>query len=362
MAIGVVGAGSISTQYLENLTQAPDARVAMVADLDIARAADRAKEYGVGASGTTDDLLARDDIELVVNLTIPDAHVAVGLDVLRAGKHVYGEKPLGLSVASGRELLTTAAERGLRAASAPDTVLGPGVQAGLRALKRGEIGTPLTALALFQVAGPESWHPSPEFLFARGGGPLFDMGPYYLTVLVMALGPARKVHAVGSRAWSERVIGSGPRAGTRFPVEVPTHIAGLIEFASGASATVVFSFESALQRSGVLEVTGTEGTLVLPDPNTFGGPVGLWRAGAAQAVDVPIATERMTRGFGVIELARAIRQEVPERCSGELALHVLEVMEALQESAEHGTDVSLTTTVALHEPLPQDWDPLVATL
>lgn len=362
VGVGVIGAGVISTQYLENLTRAADVDVVMVADLDTARAADRAAEYGVPRGGSVEELLARDDIEIVVNLTIPAAHVPVGRDVIAAGKHVFSEKPLALDLPSGRELVEAGAAAGLRVACAPDTILGQGLQTGFRMLADGDIGTPLTAITQFQVPGPESWHPSPEFLYAVGGGPLFDIGPYYLSTLVQALGPATRVIARGSQSHAERVIGSGPKAGTVFPVEVPTHVAGIIDFASGASAQVLFSFQSALSRVGVVEVAGTDGTIAFPDPNMFDGEVSLWRRGEDDVERVILPEAPFTRGSGVVELARAIREGRPERCSGEFALHILDLMASLETSARTGSAVELTTSPVVAPPLPADWDPLARTL
>lgn len=362
VGVGVIGAGVISEQYLENLTAAADVDVRMVADLDTDRAAERAAQFDVGASGTVAELLARDDIEIVVNLTIPAAHVPVGLEAVAAGKHVYSEKPLGLDLATAASLVEAAAEAGLRTACAPDTILGAGLQTGHRLIEDGAIGEPLTAFTLFQVPGPERWHPSPEFLYAHGGGPLFDMGPYYLSALVQCLGPATGVVARGSRARAERVIASGPRAGTVFPVEVPTHVSGLIDFAGGASAQSTYSFQSAKELVGVLEIAGTEGTLTFPDPNRFDGELLLWRDGADEPERVPATGATMSRGHGVVELARAIREGRPERMSGALALHVVDLMASLQASADHREYVGLTTSVDVADPLPEDWDPFAPTL
>lgn len=334
----------------------------MVADLDTARAAERAAEFGVASSGDVDELLARDDIEVVVNLTIPAAHVPVGLSALAAGKHVFSEKPLALDRAGGRQLLDAAADAGLRVACAPDTILGAGLQTARRLIESGAIGEPLTALTQFQVPGPESWHPNPEFLYATGGGPVFDMGPYYVSALVQSLGPVARVIARGSRASEERVIGSGPRAGTAFPVEVLTHVAALLDFRSGATAQSTFSFQSTRPTVGVVEISGTDGTLRLPDPNTFDGDVELWRAGAGEPELVHAAGSTLTRGHGVIELARAVREGRGERCSGEFAFHVLDVLIAMVESAEQGTGVDIASTVDVPPALPADWDPLDATL
>ncbi len=366
VGVGVIGAGVISQQYLENLTRAADVSVVMVADLDTDRAAARAAEYGVPASGTVAELLARDDIEIVVNLTIPAAHVPVALDALAAGKHVWSEKPFALDLASGQALLDEAHRSGLRVACAPDTVLGAGIQTGRRLIEAGVIGEPLTALTLFQVSGPEAWHPSPEFLYARGGGPLFDMGPYYLSTLVQLLGPAARVVARGSQARASRVIGSGPRAGTAFPVEVPTHVAALIDFENGTTAQSTFSFQSSRPRVGVVEIAGTEGTLSLPDPNMFDGDLRIWRDGMFEESDAEVVTatgSTFSRGAGVVELARAIRAGRPERASGEFAFHVLDLMVSLQQSAEtDGGAVDIASTVAVPPALPEDWDPTASTL
>lgn len=360
--VGIIGAGVISTQYLENLTQYPDVEVRFVADIDLDRAHDRAQTYGVAGSGTVDELLSRDDIEIVVNLTIPAAHAEVGARILDAGKHVFGEKPLALSRAEGRELLDRAAGLGLRVASAPDTVLGPGLQSARRAIEDGAIGTPLTGLALFQTPGPDAWHPNPDFLFAPGGGPLFDMGPYYLTALVQVLGPVVRVSASASTARTERIIGSGPRAGEAVPVLVPTHVGALLEFEGGGSAQTVFSFDSPLVRAGAIEIGGAEGVAVLPDPNRFEGDTVVWSRGDAEPRTLPAVGAAAGRGIGVVDLARAIRGGTAERASGELAFHVLDVMIAIAESASGGAPTDVASSASIAAPLPADWDPRARTL
>lgn len=364
VGVGVIGAGVISEQYLDNLTRAADVRVVMVADLDTDRAAQRAATYGIG-SGTPAGLLARDDVEVVVNLTTPAAHVPVALQAIAAGKHVWSEKPFAVDRASGQQLLAEAAATGLRVACAPDTILGAGLQTGRRLLAAGVVGQPLTALTRFEVAGPERWHPSPEFLYARGGGPLFDMGPYYLSTLVQLLGPVSRVVARSSTARTSRRIGTGPRAGTTFPVEVPTYIGALLDFAGGATGLSTFSFQAARERVGVVEITGTDGLLALPDPNRFDGDLRVWRDGASDAADAeihPATGSTFSRGAGVVELARAIRAGRPERASGALAYHVLDVMVSIAESAERGEPVTVASTVTPAPVLPEDWDPAAATL
>ena len=361
VGVGLIGAGTISDTYLQNLTAFPDLAVRMVADLDLDRAATQAALYGVPRSGTVADLLADPDIQIAVNLTVPAAHVAVGLAALDAGKHVWAEKPLGLDRQSARKLLDAARERGLRVASAPDTVLGAAFQTVRRAVEAGRIGAPRTALAQFLSPGPERWHPAPEFLFRFGGGPLLDMGPYYLTALVLLFGPVERVTATGSRARETRVIGSGPRAGTEFAVEVPTTVTALIEFAGGGSAQLVLSFDSALPRTGI-EVTGTLGTAVLPDPNRFDGATRLYLPDRDEPVEVPAQGHQAQRGTGVLELARAIRAGVPERASGELAYHVLDVMLAAEESISARRTVLVASSVQVPPALPADWDPYTRTL
>jgi predicted dehydrogenase len=362
VGVGIVGAGVISGTYLENLTNFPDVRVLRIADLDTERAAARAAEYGVPRSGAVTELLDDAEIELVVNLTIPASHVDVGLAALEAGKHVWAEKPLALDRQTGRKLLDRAREKNLRVASAPDTVLGAGLQTARQALDAGRIGPPLTALALFQVPGPESWHPAPEFLFQAGGGPLLDMGPYYLTTLVHLLGPIRRVTGAGGRARDTRVIGSGPRAGTEFPVTVPTTITALVEFETGGSAQLVLSFDSALKRTGFVELTGALGTAVLPDPNRFDGSTALHLLGHAEPEELTPHGHAASRGTGALELARAIRAGVPERASGELAYHVLDAMLAIDESLTRGQTVEVASTVDVPPALPVGWDPYAKTL
>ncbi|MEY2848618.1 MAG: hypothetical protein RI885_1283 [Actinomycetota bacterium] len=362
VGVGLIGAGTISDTYLENLTAFPDVSVVFVADLDVERARAQAQKHGVPRSGTVDELLADDEVEIVVNLTIPAAHVDVARQAVEAGKHVWSEKPFSLDRDSGRELLAEAAEKGVRVTAAPDTFLGAGLQTARRAIADGVIGEPVSALALFQTQGPERWHPNPEFYFSRGGGPLFDMGPYYLTALVQILGPVSRVSAVSSTARSERVVGSGPKAGTAFPVTTPTHIAGSLEFERGGTAQVVFSFDSALIREGVVEINGTEGTAVLPDPNHFGGDTTVWPFGADESVTVASMGADSSRGTGVLELARAIRGGVPDRVPGDLAFHIVDVMVSLAESGESGAPVTVTSTVVPSEPLPADWDPHAATV
>ncbi|MER6942941.1 Gfo/Idh/MocA family oxidoreductase [Nonomuraea sp. NPDC000554] len=361
VGVAVVGAGVISGQYLRNLTSFPDVRVLGVADLDEDRAAAVAREHGVPVSGSLDAVLAVPEVEIVVNLTIPAAHAQVALATLRAGKHVYGEKPLALDMDEAAKVLAEAGDRGLRVGNAPDTFLGAGIQSALHALRSGLIGEPVAVSAATQGLGPESWHPSPEFLYQRGAGPLFDLGPYYLTTLVALLGPASRVAAGVRRARAHRVVGSGPKAGTAFPVEVPTHVNALVDFPGSATAAATFSFDSSVNRR-MIEIIGTEGALSLPDPNTFDGPLHVRGPHDADWREQPLAGTTAGRGIGVLDLARSLRAGTPHRASGELALHVLELMAAISDSGEQGEFQRLRSTVTSPDPLPADWDPHAATL
>lgn len=357
LGVAVVGCGTISTEYLTNLTSFPDVRVVFCADLEPARAKERAEAFGVPRWGTAEEALAHPDVELVVNLTVPSAHAEVAMAAVGAGRHVWNEKPLTLDPVSGRALLERAAEAGVRVGCAPDTFLGAGLQSARRVIDSGAIGTPSTALALMQSPGPESWHPSPEFLFQRGAGPLFDIGPYYLTALATLFGPAERVASVGRRSRERRVIGSGPKAGTEFAVEVPTHVAALVDFAAGQAASLVLSFDSPLPRHGFVEITGTEATLALPDPNRFDGELRLRPAGSDDWTVIGATGAKAGRGLGVLDMARCLRAGVPHRASGELALHVLETMVAIERSVSTGAFVPVPGGCAVPDALPEDWDP-----
>lgn len=360
VGVGVIGAGVISSQYLDNLTTFPDLEVLFIADIDLERAKAQAQKYGVSRSGTVDELLADEAVEIVVNLTIPAAHAEVATKAIAAGKNVWTEKPFALDRESGLQLLAAAKAAGLRVATAPDTFLGAGLQSARRLIEEGGIGTPLTALTLLQSPGPESWHPNPDFLFQAGGGPLLDIGPYYLTALVQFFGPLARVTATASQAKARRTIGSGPRAGEQFDVTVPTQVSALFEFESGQTAQSVFSFDSKLGRTQ-FEVAGVDGTLVVPDPNTFDGELTVYGEDGTP-VTRAVRGATTTRGTGVAELAQAIRAGRPERASGEQAYHVLDAMLSTLESAQRHQPVEIVSTVTVAPPLPEGWDPRESTL
>ncbi len=353
LRIGVVGIGQISRAYLTTLDRMPQVRVTLLADLLPERAQAGLRHAPAARAVAAGELLASGDVDLVLNLTIPAAHAQVALAALGAGKHVYGEKPLALDLGRGREVLAARAG-GLRVGCAPDTVLGTGTQTARRAIEDGLIGTPLAANAVFTTAGHEFWHPNPEFYYQPGGGPLFDMGPYYLSALVHMLGPVTRVTGAASRARPERVIGSGPRAGTRFSVEVDTHVTGVLEHAGGVLTTITTSFDVVASTQPHIEVHGTEGSLAAPDPDIFGGDVRVRRPGDDQWSKVAPSAgyQNAGRGTGVADLAAAAAAGRPHRASADLALHVLDVMQTLLESARAGRSLAVSTSCEVPEPVP----------
>ncbi|MGH3166733.1 MAG: Gfo/Idh/MocA family protein [Trebonia sp.] len=358
--VAIVGCGNISNQYLKHLTQFPDVKVLFCADLDLERAEKQAAAYGIPGDGSVEEALDHPGVDLVVNLTIPAAHAEVATAAIAAGKHMWSEKPLTLNVAAGRAILDQAAKNGVRVGCAPDTVLGAGIQSSRRFIDSGGIGEPLSALTLLQGPGPQVWHPDPEFLFATGAGPLFDLGPYYLSVLATLFGPARRVAALGRRASDTRTIGAGPRAGTEFTVEVPTYVAALVDYAGGEAAQLLFTWDSQLSRQGFVEITGTEATLAVPDPNNFDGDLKVRRAGEKDWTVIPSTGAAAGRGTGVVDMVRAIRNGEPHRASGEMALHVLEIMAAVERSAASADFETLETPFDTPAALGEEWDPYAA--
>jgi predicted dehydrogenase len=375
VGVGLIGAGNISDTYLENLNSFPDIEVVIVGDMLTDRAKEQADKHGVPASGSAEDVLAHPGVEIVINLTTPSSHVAISAAAIAAGKHVWSEKPIGIDRESARALLEQADAAGLRVGIAPDTVLGPGVQTAKRAIERGDIGTPLFAQTGMQYQGPEVFHPNPGFLFAQGAGPLFDMGPYYFTTLVSILGPIAAVAALGLKAREEREILVGDLAGTMFPVEVPSTINVLAAFEGGAQSQSLLSFDSPLLRQGVVEISGTEGTIVLPDPNTFSGRTAIIHPFGNRGADPGTGGERaqewveiveegvvVGRGLGALDMARAIRAGRPHRATGELGYHVLDTMMSAAESAATSQFVTVQSTVEKIAAMPVDFDPFEKTL
>ncbi|WP_348786669.1 Gfo/Idh/MocA family oxidoreductase [Leifsonia sp. NPDC080035] len=351
--VGVVGVGNISRQYFAELPKLPNLRLVAVADLDEDRARTAADEHGAEAL-TVDALLAHPDVHAVLNLTLPQAHAEVALRALDAGKHVYGEKPLALTTAEARPVLERAERRGLRVGSAPDTVLGTGIQTARALLDAGRIGVPIGAAVAWSAPGHELWHPAPAFYYQPGAGPLFDMGPYYLTALVTFFGPVVRVSGAAGRSARERTVATGPLAGTSIPVDVDTHVTAILEHASGVISTVTVSFEVWATRVPLFEVYGTEGTLSVPDPNQFSATVSVASAGDPEFHDAPAAGGYADagRGFGLSDLARAIETGRPHRASGELAFHVLEIMEAVLDASARHEVVTLSPALDRPQPVP----------
>lgn len=353
--IGIIGCGNISGIYLTNLTKTfANTEVAACADLNPERAATAAEQYGIPQTLSTAELLERADIQIVVNLTTPKHHYEVSRQALLAGKHVYVEKPLTLSLEEGKALVALAKERGLLLGCAPDTFLGAGLQLCRKLIDDGYIGRPVAATAFMACHGHEGWHPDPEFYYQAGGGPMFDMGPYYLTALAALLGPAKTVCGMTASAYAERTITSAAKFGQKIAVEVPTHVAGTIGYRNGAVATMITSFDIWNSRLPRIEIYGTGGTLVVPDPNTFGGPVHLAPAHRKEPLEIPLihAYEENSRGIGVADMARSLATGEPHRANGELALHVLEIMHAFHTSSETAQYVQLETSFSKPEPLP----------
>ena len=344
--IGIIGVGVISGVYLETLAARSDVQVAAIADLDMARAASVAGGIHGALELEVASLLEDPDIDVVLNLTIPAAHAEIALAAIANGKHVYGEKPLAVDLPSGRRVMDAATAAGVRLGSAPDTVLGTGTQTARAVIDEGRIGRPIAATAVMASAGPESWHPNPDFYFLPGGGPLMDMGPYYISALVHLLGPITAVVGSASRLRSERVIGSGPRAGERIPVDVDTHVTGILEHAGGALSTLTTSFDSVHSGAAPIEVHGETGSLSVPDPNMFSGDVLLCPLGSREweLVGDRAGYVDAARGIGLLDMLAA-PTDADVRASGRLALHTLEVMTAVLESARSGTRLTLDTTV-----------------
>lgn len=347
--VGIIGVGFISGQYLTTLASQSSVRIVAVADLN----AERAAEVAAGMEGaralTVAELLADAEVETVLNLTIPGAHAEIALAALDAGKNVYGEKPLAVTLDDGRRIMERADAVGRQVGSAPDTVLGTGIQTARKAIDDGLIGRPLAAVATWVAPGHERWHPNPDFYYQPGGGPVLDMGPYYVHSLLQLLGPVTAVVGLSSRSRDERAIGSGPREGEVFPVAVQTHLAGALQHASGAISTVTVSFDAVRTTAAPIEIHGETGSLSVPDPNNFDGDTAIFRLGAEEWETLPTSAGYVDsgRGIGLVDLAAG-----HGRASGAIGLHALEIMTGLLAAAESGTRVEIASTFAMPELVP----------
>ncbi len=353
--IGIVGCGDISGIYLKNLTHRfANTRVVACADIVAERAKKAAAEYGVGKACSVEELLRDPEVEIVLNLTIPKAHAEVSLAALAAGKHAYQEKPLAVTRADGARVLKAAHRAKLRLGGAPDTFLGAGIQTCRKVIDDGLIGRPIGATAFMTTPGHERWHPAPEFYYKPGGGPMLDMGPYYLTALVTLLGPIARVTGSAQTSYPERTITSDPARIRKVKVEVPTHIAGVFDFASGAVGMILTSFDVWGAHLPSIEIYGTEGSLSVPDPNGFGGPVLLLKKNEKEWREVPLAFgyAENSRGLGVADMADAIAKGRPHRASGDMLYHVLDVMEGINDASTAGRSYAVKTSCERPAPLP----------
>lgn len=354
-SIGLIGCGKISGAYFTGIKAYPHLRIAACADLDADLARRTAAEHDVPFVGSVDEVIARPEVDLILNLTIPAAHATINRQALAAGKHVYCEKPFALSAADTLAVVEEARRAGLRVGSAPDTFLGAGLQTARHVLDRGDLGRPVAALGFMTGRGHESWHPNPAFYYKPGGGPMWDMGPYYVTALVHLLGPVRRVSALTGAAFPTRTITSEPRRGEVVTVEIPTHYSVSLEFAHGAIGTLVMSFDLHRYPLPNLVVYGSEGTLRVPDPNTFDQSVEFSPLGSKDYTEIPLmhALGR-SRGSGVADLASAVATGRPHRASGELAHHVIEVLEAADRSGREGSHIAIGSTCERPAPLSPD--------
>ncbi len=340
--VGIIGAGYISAAYLRASKDFQEIAIVSCADAVRTNAETRAAEFGLRAQDL-DELLEDKSIDLVLNLTTPQSHVPISLQALEAGKHVYSEKPLGLSIEETGPLMEAAKRNDVRLGCAPDTFLGGGPQTVRKLIDDGAIGKPLGGTAFVLSPGPESWHPNPQFYYQTGGGPIFDMGPYYITALINLLGPVTRVTSIAGRGFVERVFGAGPKRGEKFPVEIPTHFNALLEFEQGAIISFHASFDVQGHSHLPIEIYGTEGSLQIPDPNYFGGRVRLLQRGGSWA-DMPLThgyNDRNYRILGVAEMAAAIRANRPHRASDLIAYHTVEVMEAIVKGGSSGHPVPI---------------------
>ena len=352
--VGLIGVGNISPAYINGTRMFEIIDLVACADLDVERAQARAREFNIPKGCSVNELLDDPNIEIVVNLTVPQVHAMVNMEVISAGKNVHAEKPFGLSRDEGQPVLEAAKVKNVLVGCAPDTFLGGGLQTCRKLIDDGVIGTPVSAVAYLAGHGPESWHPNPSFYYQPGGGPMFDMGPYYLTALVNLLGPVKRVTASARASFPERIATSKALYGTKIPVEVPTHVAGVMDFESGVIGNIIMSFDTWAHHLPRIEIYGSEGSLSVPDPNTFGGPVSINRNDGAGWVDVPLThgyTDN-SRGIAVADMAYALRSGRPHRASGELAYHVLDLMQSFHDASDAGHHIEIQSTCARPAALP----------
>jgi predicted dehydrogenase len=374
LRVGLIGTGRISDIYLRTCAKFPEVQVVACGSLNMDEARAKAAEHSIPRVATPDDILADPDIDCILNLTIPAAHAEISLAALAEGKHVYSEKPFATTVADGQRVLDLARTKGLKVGNAPDTFLGGRWQTVRKLIDQGEIGTPTGVSAFVGTHGVERHHPNPDFYYQPGGGPLFDLGPYYLTAMVFLLGPIARVSGMSRRTFDKRQIENGPRNGEWMEVAVDTHSLSLLQFESGALGSMTMSFDVWDSETPRLEIYGTEGTICIPDPdpvhgaNDFHGPVWLRTRATSRWEFQPRPTDRPadwqevanthgfnenSRGLGLLDLAYAVRDNRAPRASGELAQHVLEVMTGIDAAPGQGGYVDILSRCTVPEPLPE---------
>lgn len=353
--IGVIGTGDIFGAYVRGCRGFDILEIAACADIDRRKAKAKAEEFDIPRVCSVEDLLADAEIQIAVNLTVPKAHAEVSLAAINAGKHVYSEKPLAVTRRDGQKVLAAAREKDVLVGCAPDTFLGGCQQTCRKLIDDGWIGEPVAAVAFLpgHGHGPESWHPSPDFFYQVGGGPMLDVGPYYITALIHLLGPVKRVAGLARISFPERVATSALHRGRRIPVEVPTHVTGALEFVSGPLGTIITSFDIWAAKLPRIEVYGSEGTLSATDPGAFHGSVWIRRAEADEWSEIPLThSTKVGRGIGVADMAYAIASGRPHRASGELAYHALDIMQAFEESSESGRHIEIISRCSRPAPLP----------
>lgn len=341
--VGIIGCGDISGQYIRTLQAVDSVEIVACAARNVQNARAHVEQFGITNVCTVEELLADPRVEIVLNLTPPAAHEQITVAALDAGKHVYTEKPLALNTGQGENILKTARTHNRLVGCAPDTVLGAGIETCRTIIEKGEIGRLVGATAFMLCHGHEHWHPNPGFYYSPGGGPLFDMGPYYLTALVRLAGPVAAVSGSAGKAFETRKITSSPRSGEEITVSVPTHYSLTLDFASGAVGTMIMSFDVWSTTLPPIELYGTEGTLLVPDPNTFNGPVRLRRGreGDWEERDLTYPAQANGRGLGLLDMVAAANEKRSPRVSGELGYHILEIMEAAHVAAAEGRRVKI---------------------
>lgn len=359
MNVGLIGCGSASGLYLDGSKQFDNVRFAACADLVHVKAQLTARAFNIPKVYRVEELLADPLVNIVLNLTHPQAHADIGIAALESGKHLYQEKPLAVELNDARLMSEIATKKGLRIGCAPDSFLGGGLQTCRELIDKGAIGEPVACTAFMLCHGHEDWHPSPDLFYRYGGGPMFDMGPYYLTALISLLGPIASVAASAKMTSNERVITSQPRYGQKIKVEVPTHIAGILNFVGGVVGTIIMSFDVWASELPSIEIYGTEGTLSVPDPNTYGGPVRLFSTRRKSWYEVPVTRRfsKQSRGLGLAEMIHAIRHGSVHRANDDLAYHVLEALHRFQDASLQGKQIALASTCLRPEPLPRIFQP-----